>query len=224
MTHYSFDPVLLSKTENLWLLENLEKPAVVALQTVPMGANPKTLRGVLDMVRELTELQAAGRLTWKGPDAIRGAIRKWLEQDSKWEADWQRFGGKIPRYPSLYSFDSKGRPHRAGPGSDNGRVRTYFGPAGERIPFAVNLLEIDESVWKGPTDDDNTVVIKPGVDRLVVDGNLHRIECFCGHTEQYREGSRASYNAARARMSKHLRKATDETERHRELHTAEFGG
>lgn len=224
MASYTFDPVLLSKVENQWLLENIEKPAVVALQTVPPGANVKTLRGILDQVRELNELQAAGHLTWRGVEAIRAAIRKWFEQDSKWEADWQRFGGKIPRYPSLYSYDSKGRPHRSGPGSDNGRVRTYFGPAGERIPFAVNLVDVETVIWNGPTDDDNGVMAQVGADRLKVDPDLHRVECFCGHTEQYREGSRSSYNAARARMSKHLRKATDETERHREVHLAEFGG
>ena len=58
---------------------------------------------------------------------------------------------------------------------------------------------------------------------LVVNGEARRLECFCGHTEHYKDDSRASFNAARARMARHLIKAPDEVERHREIHTLEFG-
>jgi hypothetical protein len=80
--------------------------------------------------------------------------------------------------------------------------------------------------WQPPT-----VQEAPGDARLVVDEKNHRIECrikvgdgFCGHTETYKEASRASYQTARARMSKHLRKATSEKEAHLEMYTNEFGG
>jgi hypothetical protein len=80
--------------------------------------------------------------------------------------------------------------------------------------------------WVAPTmAEENTDPL------LYVDPDAHRIECkvpvdggICGHTEAYKPGSRSSYNAARARISKHLRKATANADAHRELHTNEFGG
>lgn len=217
----TFDPVELSKAENQWLLDNLDKPLAVAFsQPLPVGVTRKAVRSVMEAAQELDELQQAGHGVWKGREAIKQAIQTWFTVDSKWEADWRRFRGRIPRYPSLYSFDSKGRPFRGGPGSDSGRVRTYFGPNGQRIPFAIDLVDLGEQVWSGPV---GSMDEAPRVDGLVLNADLHRLECFCGHTESFREGSRASQNAARARMSKHLRKATDEVARHREIHTAEFG-
>lgn len=215
-----FDPVTLSKAENQWLLENLDKPSVVAFtSSLPVGVVRQAVSKVMQTVQDLDNLQAAGQLAWKGRSAIKQAIKTWIEQDAKWENDWIRFNKRIPRYPSLYSFDSKGRAHRGGPGSDAGRVRTYFGPSGERIPFAIQLVDRDETIWRGPAVSDDTPT-----QGLTLNADLHRLECFCGHTEQFKEGSRASFNASRARMSKHLRKATDEVEKHREIYTAEFGG
>lgn len=125
----------------------------------------------------------------------------------------------------MFSYDGKGRPHLSGPGSDAGRVRTYFGPAGERIPFAVSLTADYQAPWVAPgfTEDSVSVGLKN-------DPEKNRIECLvkvgdstCGHCESYKPESRSSYNAARARMSKHLRKAVEEKDAHMELHTNEFG-
>src|SRR5690242_14559764 len=104
-----FDPVLLSKAENQWLLEHLDEPMAVAFsKALPAEVVRASVRPVMETIQALDELQQVGRGSWAGREAIKKAIKAWLEQDAKWEADWRRFNGRIPRYPSLYSFDSKG--------------------------------------------------------------------------------------------------------------------
>lgn len=237
----SFNPVRLSNAENEFLLKWLGQPSIVALRDTkpainpraaekdknpvyyPDGVIPASVKPILDGVIELIELEKVGQL-FVGVEAMKNAIRVWQKMNAKWTADYKR-SKNAPRWPSLYSYDAKGRPHWGGPGSDSGEVRTYFGPAGERIPFTIQLQPDTLQEWQGPsTENVNTDPL------LFVDANSNRIECkvrvgtgICGHTESYKDGSRASYNAARARMSKHLRKTTLEVEAHRELHTNEFG-
>jgi hypothetical protein len=223
----TFDPVLYSIKENEFLLENLGKPTVVALRLIvdPKQVNPNAIRPLLERVAELEQLKVHEGLNWVGIDAMKKSIQSYLRENQKWASDHKR-NKKAPRYPSLYSFDSKGRGRRGGPGSDSDRVRTYFGPAGERIPFEIQLIPENVMEWAAPgfTEQSTEKYLK-------VDTEAHRIECLvpvgegiCGHTESYKADSRSSYNAARARMSKHLRKATENTDDHRELHTNEFGG
>jgi len=218
-----FDPVLFSKAENEFLLAHLGEPPVVALRALAAPVNPRAVKPILDRVHELQQLQEHEGVAWVGVETLKNAISAYLREDAKWARDRQR-NKKAPRYPSLYSYDAKGRPHRGGPGSDAGRVRTYFGPAGERIPFAVDLQPENVAPWTAPG------FTEQSMDPLLyIDTQSHRIECrvavgdhFCGHTESYKAESRASFNAARARMSKHLRKATDNVDGHRELYTNEF--
>jgi hypothetical protein len=222
---YEFDPVRFSTAENEWLLDNIGKPTVVAMRDGRQGVNPKAVRPVIDRIHELSELEKHENLKWVGVERIKQSIQTWLTQNKKWAAD-AKMSRRAPRWPSLYSFDARGRAHRSAPDSDSGIVKTYFGPAGERLPFAVDLIPDHSDTWQPP------VFTEQSMDpQLYVNSESHRIECkvpvgdsFCGHTESYKESSRASYNAARARMSKHLRKATESVEAHRELHTNEFGG
>ena len=220
----TFDPVLYSDEENDFLLSTIGLPPVVALKSVPAVVNPAAVAPILNRVYELEELKKHEGLDWAGIEALKGAIKVYQRETAKWVRDKQR-SRRAPRFPSLYSYDSKGRPHRGGPGSDSGRVRTYFGPAGERIPFEVQLQPDNLIDWTAPGFTE-----KPTEVGLRVDATTNRIECLvpvptgvCGHTESYKAESRASYNAARARMSKHLRKASESVEAHRELHTNEFG-
>lgn len=222
----TFDPVKFSNAENQFLLENLGVATVVALRRVSPPVNPKAVKPILDRVNDLIELERVDGVKWVGVERLKQSINKWFEQNSKWKNDYERSGKRAPRWPSMYSFDAKGRPHWSGPGSDSGQVRTYFGPAGERIPFEVLLVPDNYIEWKAPT-----VAEESSDPLLFIDPQTNRIECrvptedgFCGHTESYKAGSRSSYNAARARISKHLRKATQNPEGHRELHTNEFGG
>ncbi len=238
-----FNPVLYSNQENEFLLAHLGKPAIVALKEIkgvvnpkasprdknpiiyPDGVVPASVKPVLDRVYELQELEKHEGLKWVGVEKMKEAITVWLKENAKWLADNRNTRGRAPRYPSLYTFDAKGKGHFGAPGSDSGMVKTYFGPAGERIPFEIELIA-ENQAWTAPTVKDEN--LSP---YLFVDADSHRIECrvpmadgtLCGHTESYKQASRSSFNAARARMSKHLRKATNEVEAHRELHALEFG-
>lgn len=220
MSLNQFNPVLFSIEENEWLLDNIHLPKAVALRNIQPGINPAQIKPLLERVQELEELGDP----WIGIEALKGAIQTYLTQNAKWESDHRR-NKRAPRFPSLYSFDSKGRAHLGGPGSDSGQVRTYFDDNGNRVPFAVDLVTDETPAWLPPgfgqTGDNGTEKVEAG---LTVNSEMNRIECFCGHTEQYKADSRASYNAARARISKHLRKATIEVDKHREIHTNEFGG
>lgn len=221
---YVFDPVKLSYEENEFLLENLGKPTVVAMKAVKPGVNPAAVRPILARVTELEELSKHEGAPWVGIEAMKEAIATYLREDSKWAAEHDR-NKKAPRFPSLFSFDSKGRAHRGGPGSDAGQVRTYFDARGKRLPFALPLIE-SEGEWIAPAYTE-----QPEEKGMHVNADANRIECsvkmpdgqICGHTEAFKADSRASFNAARARFSKHLRKATENVEDHRELHTLEFG-
>jgi len=220
----TFDPVLCSNADCDFLLLHLGEPAVVALRHLQPPATRATVQPILERVNELQALEKADGTEWCGVDAMKAAIRVWLEQNKKWKFDHET-KRNAPRWPSMYSYDAKGKPHRGGPGSDNGRVRTYFGKAGERIPFAIDLIPDYSASWVSPG------ATEAPMDRLLkLDDQAHRIECrvpvgdgICGHTETYKAESRQSYNAARMRMSKHLRKATENADLHREVHTNEFG-
>lgn len=240
----TFDPVNYSLEENAFLLEHIGEPVIIALRSVPAsaplakpfhkdknpvywpsGINPIAVKGILERVNELQELEKHEGVKWVGVEVLKDKIKAYLRENAKWDNDHKRTNGRAPRFPSLSSYDAKGRPHRGGPGSDAGRVRSYFGPAGERIPFEVNLISDYVVEWAAPGFSE-----APSDKRLFVDPDSSRIECrvkvgdgICGHTEKYKAASRSSYNVARARMSKHLTRAQENVEEHRELHTEEFG-
>lgn len=224
-TIQQFDPGIYSEDENKFLLAHIGEPTIVALRQLAPPVNPRAVRPILERVNELLDLEKHEGASWAGVGAIKTSIEVWLRENAKWERDNAR-NPKAPRYPSMYSFDARGRAHKGGIGSDSNRPRTYFGPAGERIPFAVELLPDNVAPWTAPGFTEQSAEVT-----LFIDSTLNRIECrvpqadgsVCGHTESYKAESRASYSAARARMSKHLRKATNNEEGHRELHTNEFG-
>ena len=212
-----FDPVKFSIEENTFLKEALGQPVIVALRTKPADVNVKAVKPLLDRVQELVDLEKHAGAVWCGVDAIKKAIDTYLAEADKWSLDQRR--GR-PRFPSMHSYDSRGNPHRGAPGADSDQVKTYFGDDGQRHTFAIELIPTNVVDWKPEwTEADRP---KGG---LRVDKEVNRIECtICGYTESYNPESRGSYNAARGRISKHLRNAKDEVEAHRELHTNEFGG
>lgn len=243
-----FDPVDYSVEELKFLFEHLGEPSIVALQGIkavplvdpprgkdgkirdkapfnyPDGVNPNAVKPVLDKVNELQDLEVHRGERWCGLEAVKAAIQVFLDQNAQWERDTKR---GAPRWPSLYSFDSGGRPHLSGPGSDSGKVRTYFGEDGKRqefrIPFVPQDLAEGNPDWAKRA---TPVDVPTKGSALRVDAENNRIECLvkgCGHTERFNTESRSSYNAARARMSRHLRSAKQETFAHREAHTNEFG-
>lgn len=248
----AFNPVQLSDAANRFLLQHLGKPAIMGVRTIkgvenpqarfrrpgerrdqdptiyPDGVVPGAVRPILDGVMELEELQRFGELKWVGVEAIRKAIEVWFREKTKW-ANMHRKNPSFPRWPSLYSWDAKGHPHKGGVGADSGDVRTYFDEKGKRVPFAIDLLEVEDILepFIPPTRDEQA-----SDERFYEDGPTNRFECrvpdaegnVCGHTESYKDGDRRSRSAARTRMAKHLKTAKNETEQHREVYTMEFGG
>lgn len=232
-----FDPVDYTVESNKWLLIHLGEPWVIAGRDIhpqrldnpargdknpihyPDGVVPAEVKPIIDRVYELEELRNLKGEGWIGLDELKGSIVTYIEQAEKWAADKRR---GAPRFPSLHTYDAKGRPHRGGPGADSGKVKTYFNRLGERLEFAVELVPSGQGAWVADWADKVADMDQP-TEGLKVNHELARWECFCGHTEKFKEDSRSSFNAARARMSKHLRTATDETSKHREIHTVEFG-
>ncbi len=215
-----FNPVKFSIEENEFLLAHIGEPPLVAIRSIPDKVNMRAVRPILDRVYELDQLEQHSGLIWAGVDAIKASIQAYLAQAEKWRQDTRR---GAPRFPSMYSFDGRNKAHKYGTGSDAGEVKSYFDPTGKRIPFAVELIDAEAPDWQ-PDWAATQAGTDPPQAGLKVEADKSRIECqICGHTEQFKAESRGSFNAARARMSKHLRSADKEVEAHRELHTNEFG-
>lgn len=222
-----FDPTLFSQEECEFLKTHANEPPIVAMKSLPLpGVNPRAVRPVLEGLQELKQLaQADAAFVWKGVGAVIEAIETWQEQNTKWARDTRR---GAPRYPSRYSFTSRGKPLLSGPGSDNHTIKTYFRSDGSRAEFAVDLLTDGAASWV-PEWIDRAVAEpekeapKPVSLTLTVNSELNRIECgVCGHTESFNGASRQSYNSARGRISRHLRKPNSLPNEHTELHTQEF--
>lgn len=238
---HTFDPVSYSLEENRFIIEHAGKPWVVAAQHIrpvrlpdahpkdkhpiyyPDGVNPNAVKPMLDRIYELMEMETHTGQTWVGVGAIKEAAQVYLAAQAQWQADKKR---GAPRFPSMHSFDSKGRPHRQGPSSDSGRVSTYFAPDGSRKPFKVDLIPTDPGGWVADWAVNASVADRP-TDGILHDEANRRFECLiCRHTEQYKAESRTSQNMARSRLSKHLRKPSGDArtdELHREAHTNNFG-
>lgn len=238
-----FDPVKLSIEENQFIIKHAGEPWVTAgkdIHPVPLvnphrkdsfpfhypdGVVPAAVKPVIDRIYELIELERHAKESWIGLDVVKSAAQMYITQCHLWSENKRRRGAV--RFPSMHTFTSKGRPQWSAPGSDSGIVKTYFDKSGERIPFAVKLIPEEASDWTPEWLQKVAETDHPAkVDGLKVDETLSRIECLtCGHTESYKEDSRSSFNAARARMSKHLRKGdVPDPDRHREVHALEFGG
>ena len=217
----AFNPVLYSTEENQFLLENVGLAPIVAFnKRMPEGVNPRAVRPVLQEVFDREQLRSAQQVEWLGIDGVKSAITAWVAMDEKWAEDHRRSRGRIPRRPSMYMQDGKGKYHLAASGSDSNFPRTYTDPDGNRRTFEVSLdgLVADEDEFFGQVK--STEAPKS----LIDDVAKHRLECpICNHAESYDPNVRSTYNMARARMSRHLKKAKVETSLHHELHTNEFG-
>lgn len=222
-----FDPALLSFPDCHYLLAHAGEPPVLAIPAIPPACNKVTLIQWVERFYELEELKKARGTDWAGVEAIRACIQKYLDVRATWKRD-ESYGA--PRNPSMFAFDTRGNAHEGAPGSDSGRVRTYFDEAGNRIPFAINVIEKGSTgAWKpswiakkvldpGPAPAQKFEILEPEGKNCIECGVLG-----CGHTETFRPESRSSKNAARARMSRHLRNSKIEPQAHLELHTLEFG-
>ena len=236
-----FDPVKLSLPENEFVIKHAGEPWLVASRDIhpvglpnphrkdmnpvhyPDGVTPAAVKPVIERIFELEQEKAHNGQEWVGVEIIKAACKAYIEQSKLWAKNKGRRGS--PRFPSMYTFTSKGRAQWSAPGSDSGQVKSYFDKEGNRIPFAVKFVPDEVSDWTPEWLQKVAETDQPApTDGLKVDEVSNRIECLiCGHTESFKPESRASFNAARARTSKHLRSATDRVDEHREVHSKEFG-
>lgn len=224
-----FDPALLSFPDCDFLLAHAGEAPIVALQSLPPICNRVTMAQWVERFYELDELKKARGYEWVGVEAVKDSIKNYLKVRADWKRD-EQFGA--PKNPSMFAFDSRGNGHESGPGSDSGRVRTYFDETGKRIPFAINIVDNGPTgnwkpSWVGKKAAEGAVpsTADPNVFAIREPEGKNCLECGvegCGHTETFNVESRSSRNAARARMSRHLRSAKMEPQSHLELHTLEF--
>ena len=201
----SFNPVRYSLEENQFFLKHLGESPVVALQeTTPQGVNPVAVQEVLGELYELDELEKPRGVPWAGKAVVTQVITRYLSEYEKWREMAKR---GAPRFPTMYAWDGKGRPHRGGVTSDSGEVTTYFDENGDRQPLAVNLREKSMPDFNAPW----VKKAEPIPESLIEDAEKGVLQCSIdGWTTNFKPESRQSYNMARGRMAKHCRASKDE--------------
>ena len=109
-----FNPVLLSLEENQFVIDHAGEPPVVASRAIPQypGANPVAVMPHIQKIFEFLQLEQHERIAWVGVESIKGAAKTYLEQAAKWKRDKEL--RRSPRFPSMHSFDSKGRARLGG--------------------------------------------------------------------------------------------------------------
>lgn len=206
-----FDPVRFSIEENDFLLSHLGEPPITAFKSVPSAVNARAVEPVIDQVYQMIQAEKHSGDAWCGVESVKTAIRAYLDQANQWLRDRKR---GAPRFPSMYTFDSRGRATKGAVGSDSGTVKSFFTDDGVRKPFAINLFPKETLAWQPNWSKADQPKPEDGV---AIDDTLNRVECLvCHHTESFKPESKASLAAAKGRIRKHLRTATDEPERHRE--------
>ena len=214
----TFDPTKYNVPENQFFLEHLGESPIVALDDpLPKGVNPVVVKKVLGTVYEYEELKKHKDTWWIGIEAIKTAIKTYLREDARWREMAQR---GLPRYPSRYTWDAKGRPHRGGTGSDS-KLAHWIDDEGKRHKLAIDLVHPTVAAFQPKWVKPDTPLPEDFID----DPKKGKLECpLCGWVTQYNPDSRSTYNVARARAAAHCKQARKEAELHREFGTVVFGG
>ncbi len=215
----TFNPVDYSDAELSFLKQNLgNSPGVAFANGVPQGVVVKQVRPLLQYVKDKIDLKHQ----FVGVEAIVRAIEVWETVQAQ-VRELRKRGA--PRWPSMYSYDAKGRPHRGGPGSDSSKIITYFDEDGNRKPLAIHLEGDAEGKWIAPWAQKEVEIPKELINNPPPEGQpTGYLECaICHHTERYKADSAGSERSARARMSKHMKSTDNEPELHREYKLNVFG-
>lgn len=220
-----FEPQLYNADELAFFMSHLgESVEVACYKGLPSRVSPGAVSDVLGRVHRLSELSKVhgDSVSWPGLDAIRQCI----VDDLSWRETCARVRQKSgPKHPSLYHWNTSGEGIQGATGADGGTVRTRILPGGERKRLGIRLTAVD------PTIDMDTSYVADfaepapaSEDVLLHDEEKRRFECpICAHTEVYKAQNPRSLNAARARMSKHLKDTrNDERTRHDKLWNATF--
>lgn len=228
-----FDPPKYSIEENRFFLDHLGKaPAVVLQESMPEGVNPVAVREVIGEIYELKELEKARGQVWGffkapskdgskefiGVEAIEKSIKVYLE-DYVRSLEMHKRGA--PRFPSMHAWDSRGRPHSRGSGSDANTVSTWIDSDGNRHGFRVELRRLQSEDFTPPWMKDRPEV----PDKPVEDLDKGFVQCpLCGWATNFDPDSERGYNLAKARLASHCaRTGIDEEEAHREFKLKFFG-
>lgn len=207
-------------------------------RNVVCTVNPAAVEPVLETIQKVKQLEAAGRLPgmFVGADVIRAKLQVALDYHRRREA-MKRHDQSIG-HPSMSAYDSTGRAHPSGVGSDSDRVVTYFDPQGRRHRYDFNLVKAaggraggsSWAVMTAPEPAAEPVVDlpadhaspfdpdQPEVMAWIVSDEENYVQCpVCKHVESWKPGSNISRGHARHRMLRHCASAKDEVGAHRRL-------
>lgn len=221
------EPALLAKEEIAFLLDHIgEVPAVAKKSLSGSNANPAAVMPIIERIAELIELERVDGEKWIGIDLVKEGLNVYLADRARSEKESARQVKpelkNIALFPTLYSFDGKGRAHEGGTGSDSSYQRTYFDPKDKkRKPLFIDFQPSNVEDWKPSWLEG----VREAPKELLIDHDKMRIECLlCNHAESYRKDSNASYSAAMARMSKHMKDPKNiDPELHAEYRLNVFG-
>jgi hypothetical protein len=230
----TFDPVLYNQRELDKIIDlDLGKPSIVLKRDLEdLSDNEReTILPLVDRVFDLAQLEQHTGTSWAGVDSIKDSAKMYREYLKQFQANKEASGQGF--HPSMHTFDSRNRPRFGGPGSDNGRVRTYLDKDGKRVPFAVQLTEQGgPAQWQfgglatvdGAWGDLSTVQADRTIELITSQTEtMVNLECpICGWTTSYERDSQASEDKGRHEMAKHCLAPPSELEMHQILHTEEF--
>lgn len=231
-----FEPAQYSIQDLHFLLDNIGKPPIVAFrQPLPVGTHRNSLSDVLTSVFEMEQLrQAEDGFQWAGADALKDSITRFLEWHDRSREIFRRgardSAGSLVTHPSMYAWDEDGRAFKFAVDADAAdMVRTEILPDGSRRPFGVTLANVAGDTL--PHISDVAPWIKQGphapraADKVVDEKSpknprVASLKCtICDFTQQYDPRNPQTRRIAMARMSKHMRDAKTNVNRHRVLLT-----
>lgn len=215
----TFEPADYSMQELSFLLTNLRKTPNVALHDAPpKGVNPTQVRRALSAFHDLQELADVKKQPWAGFAAVEDSITRFIKWQEKCLAIQARGG---PRHPSQHNWDSTGAMSSGGIGSDSSeKVRHEINDDGDRVPFTVNLRDVNRKAvdmpWTtkakrkvAPVSDADVVTHTPGVYACsICDKPVASYDTVSGRKGQ---------NKARTAARKHLKTCRTEVSRHRAI-------
>jgi len=217
----TFDPANFSLEENQFLIDHLGEPLEAATaKGVPPGVGAGGLKA-LDIVYRFGRRCDQSGDPFVGFEALKEVCRVFLREHAVMSEQARQ--GVAPKFPSRYEWDTFGKGHLGGVGSDAGRMRSYFDEQGNRHYFAVKLLTNTERPLPQWLAQKQTK--KAAEHRELVDDQEHGVvTCpICKYSQNYEPGSRSKRAMARTRMGKHLKTAKREPDLHRQLYTYVFG-
>lgn len=229
-----FEPGMFHPNELHFLLEHMEESPIVAWH----GFDPTTKHKLVSEFRvrpfherlyELDELRRHREVEWAGFEAIKHSIAAYLLWNDRSEEIARRSRG-VYKHPSMFVWDDTGKAHRYGIDADSGEmVRTEILDNGERRPFKVKLTMRPEDVLQASVGDMMPWVkakrAEIATDKLEFGGKgqMGWVRCpICQHTEEFKSASGNAKSLARTRMGRHLKRASDQVNRHRLLYSKSF--